>query len=597
MAMQQDMEEVKWTTQMEIRKYQWFHWLAPPDPSTNYHIACNTHHEGTAAWFLKGMIFKDCLSRGSLLWIHGKRLASLAYFYFDFRDKDKKQDFRNFVASLLVQFSAHSSPCCKTHGEGMQEPSQDALTICLREMLLATKQPIYIIIDALDECPDSSEMPTPREVVLNFLEGLVRLELPNLHICVTSRLEDDIKKALMPLASGVISLHDESGHMKDISDYVRSVIYSDRKMQRWRDDEKELIVRELSERADGMFRWVFSQLEVLRHCFPASIRQTLNQLPKSLDETYLRVLSQIPPANRAHAHRMLQCLAVAVRPLRVEELAELLAFDFDAAQGGIPKYRAAWRLAEAVLDTCSSLVTIVDDPWFDPRSNPWSDRRFVQFSHFSVKEFLMSDRLASLLWEFSRYHISPGPAHTLFTQACLGSLLHFDDHTDKTTAKGFPLAKYAARHWVEHAQFEDVASRVKDGIETLFDPDKPHFATWIGMYDMDNKCFWSDPRGNPNPLYYAVLCGFYDLVKHLAVKYPHYVNTICGRYRLPLVAALGEGHVEVADLLLEHGANVNVRAIVGGADSDGAGHGIIIFGQRGGQVPDLEPEGLKPEVP
>ncbi len=310
------------------------------------------------------------------------------------------------------------------------------------------------------------------------------------------------------------------------------------------------------------FRWVFCQLEVLRHCLPASIRQTLDQLPKSLDETYLRVLSQIPQANQAHAHRMLQCLVVAVRPIRVEELAEILAFEFDAAQGGIPKYRAAWRLddqTQAVLSTCSSLVTIIHDPW--------DDCQVVQFSHFSVKEFLISNRLTSPLGDFSQYQIHPGPAHTILTQACLGFLLHLDNHIDKESIKSFPLAEYAARHWVEHAQFEDVASRVKDGMETLFDSDKPHFVAWIGIYDIDTpEDYWrrsSDweisPKPKPNPLYYSALCGFYDLVKHLAIKHPQHVNGICGRYRFPLLAALSEGRVDVAELLLEHGAEVNRR--------------------------------------
>ncbi len=313
------------------------------------------------------------------------------------------------------------------------------------------------------------------------------------------------------------------------------------------------------------FRWVFCQLEALRHCFPANIRQTLGELPETLDETYARVLRDINKAHRAHAHRMLQCLMVAVRPLRVEELAELLAFEFDAAQGGIPKYRAAWRLddqTQAVLSTCSSLVTIVNDRWHG---------QVVQFSHFSVKEFLMSNRLTSLLGDLSRYHVLPGLAHTVFTQACLGFLLHLDGHIDKQNIKGFPLAEYAARHWVSHAQFENVASHVKDGIETLFDSDKPHFAAWIGIYDIDEpKVYWwrfsgSEVSPNPkqNPLYYSVLCGFYDLVKNLAIKNPHHVNAICGRYRFPLLAALSEDHIEVAELLLEHGANVDVRETTG----------------------------------
>ena len=117
---------------------------------------------------------------------------------------------------------------------------------------VAARHPIFLIVDALDECPDSSGMPTPREVVLNLLEGLVRQSLPNLHICVTSRPEIDIKNVLEPLASSAVSLHDESGQMKDISDYVSGVVYSDKKMRRWRSDEKELVIEELSNKADGM---------------------------------------------------------------------------------------------------------------------------------------------------------------------------------------------------------------------------------------------------------------------------------------------------------------------------------------------------------
>jgi hypothetical protein len=192
--------------------------------------------------------------------LHDAGQASLAYFYFDFRDEDKKQDIRNFTTSLLVQLSANSNPCCKiisriysTHGKGMRQPSNDALTNCLRKMLsLATQQPIYLIVDALDECPDSSGMPTPREDVLNLLEDLVCLGLPNLRICVTSRPEIDIKKVLEPLARCVVSLHDESGQKKDISDYVSNAVYADKKMQRWRSDEKELVVEELSKKVDGM---------------------------------------------------------------------------------------------------------------------------------------------------------------------------------------------------------------------------------------------------------------------------------------------------------------------------------------------------------
>ena len=113
-------------------------------------------------------------------------------------------------------------------------------------------QPVYIIVDALDECPDMSGMPTPRETVLNLVADLVHMPLPLLHVCVTSRLEIDIKEVLEPLAYSAVSLHDESGQQQDIADYTRNVVYSDRKMRKWRDEDKELVVEELTEKADGM---------------------------------------------------------------------------------------------------------------------------------------------------------------------------------------------------------------------------------------------------------------------------------------------------------------------------------------------------------
>ena len=185
--------------------------------------------------------------------------ASLAFFYFDFRDEEKKQDLRNFVTSLLCQLAAHSSPCCEiiyriysTHGNGTQQPSNSALTNCLRDMIsVSAEHPIYIIVDALDECPNSSGIPTPREVVLKLLDGLVRLGQPSLHICVTSRPEADITGVLGPLARAM-SLHDEIGQTKDISDYVSNFVSTDQMMGRWRSVEKELVVTELSKKADGM---------------------------------------------------------------------------------------------------------------------------------------------------------------------------------------------------------------------------------------------------------------------------------------------------------------------------------------------------------
>jgi len=176
----------------------------------------------------------------------------------------------------------------------------------------------------------------------------------------------------------------------------------------------------------------------------------LDELPKSLDETYERILMEINIANRKHARRLLQCLTAASQPLRVEELAEVLAVDFDS-EGSIPTLHEDWRWEDqerAVLSTCSSLVEVITI----------DDSRVVQFSHHSVKEFLISDRLATSSERILFYHISFAPAHTILARACLSVLLRLDDQIDTDSVKSFPLAEYAARHWLDHAQFGDVAS-------------------------------------------------------------------------------------------------------------------------------------------
>ena len=290
---------------------------------------------------------------------------------------------------------------------------------------------------------------------------------------------------------------------------------------------------------------MYCQLESLRHCLPASVRGVLDGLPETLDETYERVLRDINKANREHAHRLLHCLAVAIRPLRVEELAEVLVVDFDAArQGGIPKLNPDWRWTDqhqAVLSTCSSLITIVDH----------EDGQVVQFSHFSVKEFLTSDRLAHSSEDVSRYHTLLEPAHTLLAQACLGVLLRLGDGVNEDDAEDIPLAEYAARFWVDHAQFENVSSRIREAMELFFDADQPHWAAWIRAYDIDDH--------DAFPLYYAALCGFYDLVEHLIGKFPEHINARGGWMASPLRAALHGKHFRVADSLFRHGADVDVR--------------------------------------
>ena len=301
-------------SQLREKAQQWLS-PSPPDPSTNHNIARKAHHNGTTSWFFQGGIFEEW-KPSSLLWVHGKRTsfffplhytqltsifvagsgksvlwyvisyysclhplrlppssgiiedvmaqceaesAIAAYFYCDFRDEDK-QNCHNLLISIISQICAQSNRCCDIlsciyleHGKGVRKPSDETLTSCLAKMVsLPSQGPIYIILDALDECPNNSGMPTPREEVLDLVEDLVGLRVQNLHICVTSRPEIDIQTVLEPLISLRVSLHNQNGQKQDIVDYVSSVVYSDKKMRRWREEDRKLVIETLSERADGM---------------------------------------------------------------------------------------------------------------------------------------------------------------------------------------------------------------------------------------------------------------------------------------------------------------------------------------------------------
>jgi len=239
-------------------------------------------------------------------------------------------------------------------------------------------------------------------------------------------------------------------------------------------------------------------------------------------------------------------------------LAEILAFDFE---GPIPAFREECRLknpVEAVLSTCSTLLSVVED----------RDSQVVQFAHFSVSEFLTSTRFAEKRDSISsRYHISMTPAHTVITQACLGMLLHLDQTVTRDSLSRFPLAEYAAEYWFEHARFEGVSQSVEEGMKQLFDRTKPYFSIWLWIYDpivdYRQRRGRADgpfpPRGTP--LHYAAFCGLYDIAKILATECPKGVNSQSfDDASTPLHLTSRKGHVDVARMLVERGADVSAQA-------------------------------------
>jgi Ankyrin repeats (3 copies)/Ankyrin repeat len=281
------------------------------------------------------------------------------------------------------------------------------------------------------------------------------------------------------------------------------------------------------------FRWVHSQLEALSQWESQGIRNILNEFPNGLYQTYEQALQRIAREKKELAHRLFQCLVAAVRPLRVDELAEMFAVELDP--NSEPKLVEDWRPEnpeEAVLSVCSTLIAIVGD----------DDSKIVRFSHFSVKDFLTSRRFG---WtpqlEKSTgflFYISLGAAHTMLTRACLTVVLQLDEKLNIEHLETSPFAAYATRHWTDH------------------------LATWFWIHDS-----WGIPTPNglaecpsapdASPLYYAALCGFLGLAKSLIATHGGDVHDKCGDRGTPLHAASYSGHVDVARLLLDHGAHAN----------------------------------------
>ena len=231
------------------------------------------------------------------------------------------------------------------------------------------------------------------------------------------------------------------------------------------------------------------QYHRLRRSKPTDIKRLLDKLPEDLEKSYEQTLLGIVKENRNYARRLFQCLSVSARPLRIQELAEIFPIQFDATSGpSYDKDRRSFDAEEPALSSCSSLITITGG----------EGDQVLQFSHYSVKEYLTSDRLAAADGRLSFYHVDLESAHTLLAYACLTVLLRLDDKIDRSGIGRFPLAPYAARHWVNHAKSGIIASHVEEVMDQLFDRTKPHFAAWVWLFDIDHS--WEKPTSSMHPI-------------------------------------------------------------------------------------------------
>ncbi|KAK6533050.1 hypothetical protein TWF281_007211 [Arthrobotrys megalospora] len=585
-------------------------WLSPPDYSTNYNKASQQHHKGSGNWFLESESFsKWKTERNSFLWLYGimgcgKTILSstiienlsadrpLLYFYFDFTDGNK-QTFDKMIRAIIYQLyylygkaSSHLEALYHSCEDGQTQPSPSALLQTFLNMAEETEE-ICLVLDALDECNKED-----RANLLAWMKGIrIALEHKNIHLLVTSRPENDIESGIKRLNCTDCALGIQSSlTANDIAAYIRWRVREDEGLERWQPfpDIQDEIETELQQRSNGMFRWVACQLDALNDCLDLrQLRQTLRSLPKTLNETYARILSGIPAVYKQNAIKILQFLTYSKRPLWIEEAIDAIAVDLAEIQHFHPKYRMPNQ--NEILCYCSSLVVSTN--------HPDGSRSSLQLAHYSVKEYLTSNRLGDDIAPYFR----EAQAKESMAKICLAYSLHLSitpepnkgDNIEKgmeELRRKFPFAEYCARYWAKFAASAGTEDQILQGLMRKFFCDaKSAYLYCYHLYQPEKRSLlpeWTMVSG----LYYASLNGIDSIVSFLvsngadvnaqggfcnnalqvASTYGHYkvvrtllangadINARGNLHGNALQAASYSGHANVVKLLLAHGANVNV---------------------------------------
>ncbi|KAH0538097.1 hypothetical protein FGG08_005309 [Glutinoglossum americanum] len=540
-------------------------WLSKIDPSSNYKRAREQHTPTTGDWFLKGNSYAKWINgEVPMLWLHGipgcgktvisstiidnlwkgyiqDSNAHLAYFYFDINDI-QKQTVRGCLGSLLRQLSERELPVAvralyKQTQEGYAQPGFDALTVTLKTVLQQAS-PVFLVFDALDECKEV-------RTLMGKIAEVKGWGLPGVRILATSRREVDIVEAMDALSPQSVCL--EAVLVDgDIKTFVKQSCKSDRKSWPWSGyaEVQQEIEDTLENRSNGILN---------------DLRQTLASTPKALDLTYGQILLKIDKKYSQMALKILQWLVYSARPLQVKEAAEALAVDVEAN----PRFDAERRLIDPrnVLAICSSLVTTTTERMEGSHSKAAETE--LRLAHFSVREFLMSDRIQD--GPARQYSTQEIPANVSIAEICLAYLLQFDkdDSLTSETVKDFPLARYAAQYWTQHARVaKRDASTLHRLIMELFLSKRDAYVNWIRLFDPDSPYREPDIMRGSNsvatPLYYASLAGLAESVR-LLLEAGADVNAQGGRHGNAIEAASFQGHDEAVQLLLEKGADVNAQ--------------------------------------
>ncbi|KAF8513462.1 hypothetical protein JB92DRAFT_2721348, partial [Gautieria morchelliformis] len=305
--------------------------------------------------------------------------------------------------------------------KGQESPSLEELKSTLKSIIGTFEKNVYIIFDALDECPD-------RHRFLNLIKEIHGWNFDTLRLLATSRYEQDIEKTLRDFVSHEVSM-DEGLVDSDIRVYVSRQLKDDNKLSKYSAEKKEEIETTLSDGARGMFRWVVCQLDALRKCrSPHELKKALTNLPKTLYDTYDRILLDIDEDNRDDALKLLQWLAFSVRKVSLRESVEVLATEPDGVNEPLFDPDRRFDDPRDILTLCSSLVTVTDvhGTSYYPQSLADAQERFTELTlaHFSVREYLVSESLRTHR-KLSFYHCDTKLANTCIAKTCLTYLLQF----------------------------------------------------------------------------------------------------------------------------------------------------------------------------
>ncbi|KAI8715182.1 hypothetical protein NCS52_01025400 [Fusarium sp. LHS14.1] len=512
-------------------------WLSPPDYSTNANLARKRRHAGTGTWFLDSLIFQEWkLGSRQHLWLYGlagcgKTVLSTTIldnllqtdtrttlvFFFDFNDS-RKQTLEGLLRSLAIQLYGSGGKAAKeldslftNHDSGRRQPDTSTLSACVDSMMRITGK-VCVILDALDECTTRGELlPWMRD----FASGKAQL-------LVTGRPEADFQREIPRFFDERnCVLLDKRAVNADIRSYVMAALERNPEFvgKKLSQDLLGKIRDKVGDGADGMFRWAACQLDSLVECLsPNAIETALESLPRDLNETYYRMLQSIPPTYKSGAIRLLQFLVYAKRPLKLSEAVEVIATEIDREPGHFHVKNRLFNEADAQ-QYCPSLVSVAE-----VRAG-FRTTHELHLAHFSVKEYLLKERLFDL-----------ENASIAITKTCLTYLTDIEGDQNRIKQTSEDIVRIAAG----------------------FLQDRTTFRRWGRLYQADRP--WDENPGPPraSALYYACVSGLTLTARDL-IKAGADVNAQGGLYGNGLYAASWRGHLDIVRLLVEKGADVNAQ--------------------------------------